>query len=434
MVNRLKSFSLLVGISLVSLLATGLAPQDDPLRVDARVASATYYAGQAIEVRVSVVAERDRPMVFPPKLDRAEVAKLDESFRQIAASGIGDFVTETNLFLTRFRVIPTAPGPLVIPPFHARIDGRSGASKPIRLVIRPVPLDGRPPSYLRGVGRLRARAEAVPTSVRVGQTIDYRLILEGPGARGSTQWPLLSEFESIKGLEIKTAGTDVVSDPPSRIDHVKIRPTVPGDLSLPSVAVATFDPDLGRYVETRTPSVLVKVVDVPRFDPASLDASLPKVEPESLIRRLIRAIATALLMIPVMLGLMILIAMIGTGPRGSAKRYAKELRAWSDPSSMVGRITSGLESYLFIVFGKKFGHLTPPEAIREIDRAVGDKALADRAGRLIERCDRAQFGLDPEAVSGLAAEAADFFEELGKRRVRRRWRPSGGFRRKREND
>jgi hypothetical protein len=422
MVIRFKNSSghLLRGSLLIAMLfATGLAPQDDSLRVEAKATGARYFVGQAIEVRVGIVAQGERPKVFPPRVEGAEITKVDEAFRQIGVSGIGDSVSESNLFLSRFRVIPSRPGPLSIPPFHARVDARSGASKPIGLDIQPLPSQGRPASYLRGVGRLGAKAEAVPSSVRVGQTFDYRLILDGPGARGATQWPLLTEFEAIKGLKVEPSSTDVVADPPSRIFHVKIRPTLPGDLALPSIPVATFDPALRRYIETRAPSVSVRVVDVPRFDPASLEASVPKIDAHAPVQKVIPMLVASLVAGVGTSVLVILLARLGTAPRVSAKRWARALRTAVDPSGVAGRVTSALASYLSTTTGASTGQLTPEEASRGIERAVGDASLAEQAGLLIERCDRARFGLDPEAASGLATEAADFFDELATRRVRR---------------
>ena len=403
----------------LAFLFAGSARGEDALRVEVKVTGAAYFVGQAIEVRVGVVAASERPKVVPPRVEGAEVTTIDTAFRQVGASGIGNVVNETNLFITRFRITPARAGPLVIPPIHARIGDESGASMPLRLAIQPIPTEERPASWLRGVGRIQARAEAVPPSVRLGEAFDFRIILSGPGARGSTQWPILSEIESNKSLTIQQLNTEMVADPPARTFHFRVRPSTPGDLALPSVAVATFDPTLRRFVETRNPSVTVRVVDVPRFDPANLDLTVPTGEAESLNPRVIRTIMTGLLATVVTFGLILLLARVRTGPRGLVKRYARELRSPTDPSAVAGRVTSGLAAYLFRVSGKGTGQLTPEEASQGIARAVEDVSLADRAGRLIERCDRARFGLDLEAASGLAADAADFFEELGTKKVRR---------------
>jgi len=401
-------------VGLFLLLNASPAQADTPLKVEARAAKGTYYNGQAIDIRVSVIASGERPKVIAPRVDGAEVATIGNDFQPIGATGIGDVVTETNLFITRFRVTPSRTGSLVIPPFNARLGDRSGSSSPIRLTIKPIPLEGRPASYLRGVGRLEAKAEAAPASVRVGQAFEYRIVLKGPGARGSTQVPILPEFERLKGLKFEPIATDLVADPPLRTLRFRVRPTSSGDFTLPSVAVATFDPEMQRYVETRAPSVRLRVVDVPRFDPTTL-ATLPE-EIQSELR-----LGGWLVLIPaaLVLGAWGLLAVVRhrTSARRWARVVARGLRS-SDAAAVASRVASGLTTYLARSIGRAGGELTPMEAERGIAQAIGDPSLAHRSRQLIEHCDRARFG-DATADAGLAEEAVAFFEELATRRVER---------------
>ena len=49
-----------------------------------------------------------------------------------------------------------------------------------------------------------------------------------------------------------------------------MRPTRPGEPVLPPVAIAAFDPSVNRYITKLTPSVPIRVVAVPAFDPATI--------------------------------------------------------------------------------------------------------------------------------------------------------------------
>ncbi len=404
-------------VILVALIPSIPTRAEAPLRVEARVAKDVhYYVGQGIEVRVGVVAEGERPQITPPKIDGAEVEAVGTDFRPVGVTGIGDVTSETNVFVTRYRVTPSRPGSLTIPPFVARLGERRGGASPIRLTVRAVPPEGRPSTYLRGVGHVEARAEAVPASVRVGQRFEYRLVLSGPGARGSTQWPILPEFDRINGLKIEPAGTDLVADPPSRTFRYRARATEPGTLTLPAVAIATFDPKMSRYVETRAPSTAVRVVDVPRFDPSTL----PEIPAESPASSWARWAWT----VPAMLVVLAWLLVAGVRRRTSARRWARRVArglASTSPEEVAARVASGLKGYLARARGHRGGELTPDEAADEVGCAMGDPRLAERARLLVERSDRARFGHGAEVdpASGLAPDASAFFEELARRRLRR---------------
>ncbi len=400
-------------VILVALVSTIPAHAQAPLRVEARVPKDVHYVGQGIDVRVGVVAEGERPRITPPKVDGADVEAVDTAFRPVGVSGIGDVTSETNVFVTRYRVTPSRPGGFTIPPFVARLGERRGASAPIRLTIRAVPPEGRPASYLRGVGPIEARAEAALASVRVGQMFEYRLVLSGPGARGSTQWPILPEFDRLKGLRIEPAGTDVVADPPMRTFRYRARALEPGTLTLPAVAVATFDPKMSRYVETRAPSTAVRVVDVPRFDISTL--------PEIPVEPRFSAVGRWAWAVPAVLIAASWLLVADVRRRTSARRWARRIArglASTSPEELAARVASGLKGYLARASGHLGGELTPDEAANEVGRAVDDPDLAERARLLVERSDHARFGHGAEGdpASGLAADASAFFEELSRRR------------------
>ena len=113
-------------------------------------------------------------------------------------------VAESNLFVSRFRVVPRRAGTLEIPSIRARLGDRTGRSRPVRLSIKPVPAEGRPAEFLGGVGPFTLKAEAVPATVRVGQELEYRITVTGPAAWGMTDRPELKRFDRTGlGLRIE---------------------------------------------------------------------------------------------------------------------------------------------------------------------------------------------------------------------------------------
>ena len=74
--------------------------------------------------------------------------------------------------------------------------GRSGRGQRKRLLIKPVPVEGRPAEFLGGVGRFSVSAEASPKTVRVGQELEFRINVTGPAAWGMSGRPDLARYQA----------------------------------------------------------------------------------------------------------------------------------------------------------------------------------------------------------------------------------------------
>ena len=227
------------------LAGPAVAQDAAPLAVRVQVARGPYYVGESIELDVGVVGRDQRPKVEVPAIKNADVWTVNTSFKPISATGIGTSISVENLFVTRLRIIPRRAGLLEIPPIEARIDDRSGRSRQTRLSIQNPPPEGRPAEFLGGIGEFTVAAEATPASVRVGAELIYRINVSGPAAWGMTSRPDLSRFGRIAvSPRIEALPDQTVNEPPSRTFVYRIRPTRAGDVVLPPVSIAAFDPEL----------------------------------------------------------------------------------------------------------------------------------------------------------------------------------------------
>src|SRR5512135_837135 len=409
-------------LGLMSVPATG---QDDvPLVVRTQVAPGVHRVGQAIEVRVGVVAAGERPEVVPPKVAGADLTLVGTSSRPIVASGIGTLVLERDQFLSRFRLVPHRTGTLEIPPFRARLGERTGASRPLRLSIGALPPVGRPAEFLGGVGPFEVAAEASPTTLRAGQEFEFRIHLTGPGALGATRRPGLARFDRVTlGLRVEPRPTDVVAEPPSRIFRYRLRPTRAGEAVLPPVAVAAFDPESDQYVTKVTAGVPIRVVAVPRFDPTSLDDGP---EPNTASTR---AVERGTLHIGFGAGLLLASLVLAwawrrpdrrSGPGRLARQLSCSFDAGRAPEEVARAITDGLIEYLALATARPRGALTPDEARRGILQAAGSTDLAARAERLVARGDRVRFAREDADTEELVSAAWLLFSDLGRVTVRKR--------------
>ncbi len=436
------------------------------LRVQTDVAPGPYHVGQAFELLVGVIAKGKEPKIDPPAINGARVWRIGKESRPISSTGIGSVVTHEYQYVVTFRVLPTRAGRLEIPVIQVQVEGRSGRSQPRHLVIKPVPVQGRPAEFLGGVGRFELEAEASPKTVRVGQELDFRIMVTGPAARGMSGRPELVRYERPElGLRI-TAGLDQQSDePPVRTFVYRLRPTRAGDLNLPPVSIASFDPALARYLTHVTASVPVRVVAVPSFDPATIpDLSHSVAEGQS--SQIVGAITVA---VPVLLAAYLILRRLrGRLPRPRvfgpdlarryAKRSARELAsiplsralhvagfpetvlegpehgllgratltsAWINLKSTSPQIVSNaaqqialrLSEYLKRGLGQPMRALTPDEAHEGVVRLTGSVQLGEMASRLTMRCDRILYGEttgEADDTRELLDDARRLFEALGR--------------------
>jgi hypothetical protein len=392
--------SLLVLVAMLGAAAVA-GPPAGPLRVATVIPPGPYYVGQAIEVRVEVEGVLDPPAVEPARATAAIFRTLPRD--RARPSG------------ARFVVVPERPGLLDVPAFRARSGNRSGASQPTRLAVSNVPAEGRTSAFLGGVGPFEVQAEAQPTSLHPGQSLELRIKVSGQAAWGSVRAPDLGEWSSLTpGFRVEPLSDSLEgTEPPVRTFRYRLRPSRDGRAILPPVAVASFDPRTRRYATRATAGVPIQVEESPGFDPDRLDYE-PRGTPE-VGRRGLLALGLGL------------IALAGGGfwffskrhrrtvqvdRRAIALELARGLRGTADDAGAGRAVTEALTLFLQRVEGRSSGALTPAEAREGVARATDDGDLACFAERLLVRCDRARYGPRGEDASELISEGRRLFEGI----------------------
>ena len=423
---------------LLGLVWTGVVAGDDreDLRVRAEIASGPHFVGEGFELRVGVVAAGQRPDVELPRVAGAEVWMMGTDLKPVSVSGIGTVTAQSNLFISRFRVVARRAGTLEIPPIRVRLQDRSGRGRPLRVTIRRVPPEGRPAAFLGGIGRFTLRGEAAPPVVRVGQELEFRITVNGPAAWGMVERPELKRLDRLPiGLHIEPRPDESSHEPPSRTFVYRLRPTRPGEVVLPPVAIAAFDPELSHYVTQVTAGVPLRVVAVAAFDPATIDYAQAGTATDGHELSIAVGASAALLLVAAYLLLRRVRRrhpVLRSG-RHRARRFAsRSVRGWAiDPDRVrilprelkVGqfvatRIVARLTTYLQLGIGRPPGALTPAEARQGVAQVTDSEELAERAGQLIARCDTILYGDTPagpnEDARTLLEEARGLFAALGR--------------------
>jgi hypothetical protein len=433
--------------------AAGQNSSSEGISVRAEVSPGPYLVGQGFELGVAVVATGQRPRIEPPRIIGAVAWTIDTDLQPISASGIGSVVAMENRFVTRFRVVATRAGPLDVPAIRVQIKNRSGRTQPRRLMIQPVPVEGRPAVFLGGVGRFTLTAEAIPNVVRAGQELEYRIKVTGSAAWGMTDRPVMERFERLPiRPRIEPKPDETINEPPSRTFVYRLRPTKAGEAVLPPVAIASYDPALSRYVTQVTASVPLRVVAVASFDPSTIDDPESGDDPGQLtwVAWAVWGCSAVLLLTVYAWLALIRRRLRRTRVQGpaAARRYAARLARSLGPDKITAgkewrargpatlaqsdgpfpdaarRVSEELVEYLQRGIGRPPGALTPDEAHEGVFQLTGSEDLGGRAARLADRCDLAQYGHGHAAARPSARElledARGLFRALGRVKISRR--------------
>ncbi len=123
------------------------------------------------------------------------------------------------------------------------------------------PREGRPPSFTGLVGRLSVHREIEPSSIRLGESLRLRVVLEGAANLWDAPEPPLAGLEH----------TDLFAHPPElsldassilRVRRSFVWDVVPrrrGRLELPAFEMASFDPESQRYEVVQVPALAAEV-------------------------------------------------------------------------------------------------------------------------------------------------------------------------------
>jgi hypothetical protein len=392
-------------------------------RPQAAATRGPHFVGQEIGLSVHVFSGAGRPAIVPPRIQGGKLVEAGTDVEPISTSAIGDVVNEYNKYIFRYVLIVDRPGPFVVPPFGLRQGSRSTSTPSVVLTIRPIPTN-RPRTFGGSVGPIEVRVEATPATIRLGQTIEYRVTVTGPGARGVRQPP---DLERIKRLPISPTvsllAVEQVENPPKRYFRFSIRPTKPGDATLPPLVLSWFDPRTGQFPVALSQAVPVRVTSTSR---EALLNDLPSTSPPK--RRLV-----PLAVPPGFLALAILAAWWRWRKRRDARfRSARWCRdaalkfaTVADDRDIPREITETLAEFLHLAAARPPGALTPEEARAGIAEVTTDPELADEAARLIRECDALRYDRTwtDQATSRLGERASRFFASLGRKHRERHSRP-----------
>ena len=247
-------------------------------RPDLRVAAPeTVYVGQQADYTVTVflnAAVRNRlrrnPTFYPPDMQSMLAYDVPGAGTERHAGGSSSCF---DALVYRRALFPLQSGRLVIPPAQLTYSLPTGASffshevshelqtdSAVIVAVDP-PDAGRPADFDGAVGRLAVQTRLPSANGRVGDPFTVTVRVSGTGnvkllPRPRLSIPWASAVPSDERVHVDSAGARIGGS--KEFDWI-LTPRVAGELDVPPVRYAYFDPAARRYEVARTDAVAVRI-------------------------------------------------------------------------------------------------------------------------------------------------------------------------------
>ena len=178
--------------------------------------------------------------------------------------------------LASFALFPIKEGTATIDPYTAKctvipaVDalGALGmgkpyvftkASKPVKINVKPLPTEGRPPEFTGAVGDFQVSARVEDKSIMEGQPFTYKLRFEGKGNAKLVEVPALELPEGLELYDKQNEARFFRTGTSFKDFNFLLIPRRQGEFVLPPVSAAVFDPEKKVYVKKASEPVRVIV-------------------------------------------------------------------------------------------------------------------------------------------------------------------------------
>ena len=235
---------------------------DSDLFLRASLDKEEAYVGEQVTLTIVVFSRVDLAEVGNPtlpKLDGFWSEDLESSTRLVPENRDVNGVAYRAYPILRRALFAVKPGALAIGAAEAdittgylfaghRVHRRSN---PLSLKVKPLPPGGN----TSVVGNWRLSVEASQTKVAVGEPVQVKVTLEGKGNLKNTSPPALKGPAALKIYDPTTTDKVLVTRGRlggRRTQEYVVVPQQTGAFRLEPLVLQYFDPDTGRYEETRT--------------------------------------------------------------------------------------------------------------------------------------------------------------------------------------
>ncbi len=269
----------------------GAAISAEDLFIETHVSKTRAFENEAIAVEYRIFTRVPVQSYTITTLPQA-TGFWSEELEQPTAPQAERVVRDGSEYLTatvrRMMLFPTGPGSRTLDPMSVEaqvrvrdrgafdpfgdIFGRSGlldrrvpvvvASRPVTIEVDPLPAQARPGSFTGHVGSLGVSASVDRTAVETNEAVTLTVEYSGTGNLRTLPEPDIEfpvEFEAFPPETSERISEGGGSLQGTRTHEYVLIPRVPGELTIPAIEVAFFDPVSGGYGTSRSQPLEVTV-------------------------------------------------------------------------------------------------------------------------------------------------------------------------------
>jgi hypothetical protein len=161
------------------------------------------------------------------------------------------------------------------------------SSQRVKIKVKPVPTEGRPPSYSGAVGKFKISSQLEGSQPIANQPMKFKLKIEGFGNAKGVELPSIAWPEGIEVFEVRNEAKFFKTGNSFKEFEIILIPRKDGKLVLPSVEMSYFNPESGLFASEKTLEIPIeilpgdKAVNTESFKTGSVKA-MPKESPVTL--------------------------------------------------------------------------------------------------------------------------------------------------------
>ena len=148
------------------------------------------------------------------------------------------------------------------------------SSQPLKLTVLPLPEEGKPSGFYGLVGQYTITASAAPTQVNVGDPVTLTIKIGGGKYLKPVQWPALEQISELaQNFKIPSEKATPAIENGYKVFTQTIRANNDKVTEIPSIPLAYFDAEKGKYAVAKTEPIKLEVSPSKMLTNADLEGS-----------------------------------------------------------------------------------------------------------------------------------------------------------------